>query len=198
MEDKNKNKIDQNTDNKKSQNTNQELEKKISELEAQIAKAVEMMNDLESSKMTLDGQLRKALADYANLQRDMDKRNEIALSQLKAKAALEIISVIDDVNFALQAKENLSTEISDHVKSWIEGLVATLNNLKKALDVLGVRPMGCKKGDKYNSAIHMALSIVPTGDPDTLVEIVQDGYVLGGEDGMIVRPARVIVAKKVG
>lgn len=169
-----------------------QLESKVNELEQMLKDTVATVDHVEDEKLVVENQLKKALADYANLQRDMEKRMEIVMSQLKAKTALEVINVIDDVNYALQAKENI--EMTDQVKSWIDGLVATLMNLKKSLDALGVKAMECKKGDQFDSSRHMVISTVPMGENDTLVDVVQDGYVLEGT-GLIVRPARVVVGR---
>lgn len=166
---------------------------KVAELEANMTEMATLIDKTEDEKAIITEQLKKVLADYTNLERDMGKRMAIAMSQLKAKTALEVINVMDDVNYALQSKESI--EMTEQVKAWVNGLVATLANLQKSLDVLGVKPMGCQSGDVFDSDRQMAISIVKEGQPNTIAQVVQDGYVLAGEDGVIVRPARVIVSK---
>lgn len=151
-----------------------------------------LVSELEARNLDLDNKLRRALADYQNLQRDNEKRLEITLNQLKARTAGEIITVLDDVNFAIQAKSKM--QIDEKTDQWISGLLNTLNKLNKSLDVLGISAMGVKKGDQYLSERHEALGMVYEGEVDTIHEVVQDGYVMNGTE-IIVRPARVIVCK---
>jgi molecular chaperone GrpE len=148
--------------------------------------------ELEAKNVDLDSKLRRVLADYANLQMDNQKRLDITMNQLKAKTAREIIAVLDDVNFAMQAKEKM--QIDEKVKVWVDGLLSTLAKLNKSLEVLGVVPMELKSGDVFDSARHEALGVVYEGEPETIQTVVQVGYIMAGTD-IVVRPARVIVCK---
>jgi molecular chaperone GrpE len=151
-----------------------------------------LISELEAKNIDLDNKLRRVLADYANLQRDNEKRLEITMNQLKARTAGEIIAVLDDVNFAMQAKEKM--QIDEKTDQWINGLVSTLNKLNKSLDVLGVTAMSVMVGDNFDSGKHEALGVVYEGEPETIQTVVQDGYVMASTE-IIVRPARVIVSK---
>lgn len=164
----------------------EETAKKITELENQLEVVKNAYADIESKMM-------KALADYANLERDMVKRNDIALGQLKVGVAREIITIIDDVNYAIKAKEALN--INEEVQTWIDGLLATLNKLNKSLEVLGITSMECNVGEIFNSSLHEAVGVVYEGAPGTIAQVVQQGFVIG-EERNVVRPARVIVCKE--
>jgi molecular chaperone GrpE len=152
----------------------------------------QVVSELEAKNVDLDSKLRRVLADYANMQRDNEKRLEITLNQLKAKTGREIISVLDDVNFALQAKEKMV--LDDKTNAWVDGLLSTLGKLNKSLEVLGIVPMDLKSGDSFDSEMHEALGVVYEGEPETIQTVVQTGYVMA-TNGMVVRPARVIVCK---
>jgi molecular chaperone GrpE len=161
-------------------------DQKMSEFEGKIKVAEEKTVEMESK-------LVKVLADYANLEKDIIKRSDFTLDQLKIEVAKELISIIDDVNFAMASREKLHTD--DATKSWIDGLLTTLNKMSKALEKLDVKSLESKEGDRFNSDIHEAVGVINEGTPGTVAKVVQQGFVIG-ENNKIVRPARVIVAKK--
>jgi molecular chaperone GrpE len=49
-----------------------------------------------------------------------------------------------------------------------------------------------KKGEKFDSEIHEAVTVVNDGKKDHIFDILQPGYKL---DGVLIRPARVVVSK---
>lgn len=164
-----------------------------SEVEAKIQEQNLLIEKLQNDNTENNEKLIKVLADYQNMQRDNDKRLDIALTQLKAKTAGEIIAVLDDLNFALQAKEKIEISQSE-VEVWINGLIATMRKMENALSALGVKTMTVNAGDQFDSGIHEAIGVVYEGPENTVHQVVQSGYeMLDGE--VIVRPARVIVSK---
>ena len=140
----------------------------------------------------LEGQLKKVLADYANMQRDNEKRQEMALIQLKARVAMDVITILDDVTLAEAAKKKI--EMSEPAGEWADGIVGTLKKLNKSLEVLGITPMNCKVGEEFDSSKHEAFGVVYEGENGKINQVVQDGYVMKGTD-IVVRAARVIVSK---
>jgi molecular chaperone GrpE len=73
------------------------------------------------------------------------------------------------------------------------GSDATLKLLAKAFEKAGVLEVQAE-GQPFNPEFHEALAMVPAPDktPNTVINVVQKGYLLNGR---LVRPARVIVAK---
>ncbi len=49
-----------------------------------------------------------------------------------------------------------------------------------------------EKGDAFDEDIHEAIATVPEGEKGKIYDTVQPGYIL---DGLVVRPARVVVSK---
>lgn len=141
----------------------------------------------------LEEQLKRALADYANFQRDNEKRTEMVLDQLKAKSAGDIITILDDLKYAQEAKSKI--EMSNEVGAWVDGILNTIKKIEETLIDIGISPMNVKEGDSFDSSIHEALGVVFEGQDGTINKVVQDGYTLTS-NGMVVRPARVIVNRK--
>jgi len=176
--------------------------KECHDCECECKKCLEHQTELEAVKLELakaeaksldlESKLIKVLAYYSNLERDIARRSDYTLDQLKTAVAKELISIIDDVNYALLAKENL--EMSESVKTWMDGLVATLKKMETALLNLNVKSMNTKEGDTFDSSIHEAVSVIQQGKDGTIAAVVQQGFVIG-EDNKLVRPARVVVCK---
>jgi molecular chaperone GrpE len=137
----------------------------------------------------LENQLKKALADYTNLERDLDRRIELRSIQLKMQIARNIFSVIDAMELAVTAKDSLKLE--GETLAWADGIVAIISQAQKSLEDLGITKMDIKPGDDYNSSSHEALSMVNEGEKGKIYQVVGSGYMLGE---FVVRPARVIVA----
>lgn len=150
------------------------LEETIEKLEADVAEA-------------RDAALR-AQADAVNVQRRAEQEVEKARKFALERFAGELVSVVDNLERALEA-----TGESEHTKAMIEGIELTQ---KGFLDVLGrygvtaVDPMG----EPFDAQLHQAMSLVPNPDvePNTVIAVMQKGYVLNGR---LLRPAMVMVSK---
>ncbi|MGD9843662.1 MAG: nucleotide exchange factor GrpE, partial [Steroidobacteraceae bacterium] len=73
------------------------------------------------------------------------------------------------------------------------GSEATLKLLSKAFEKSGIVAV-MPEGEAFNPEFHEAMAMVPTTDqaPNTIINVVQSGYLLSGR---LLRPARVIVAR---
>lgn len=136
----------------------------------------------------LENKLKKALADYINLERDMEKRLELRSVQLKIEIGLKLMEILDASNLALSAKDNLKLE--GDVKAWVDGLVVILSQIEKTLNTLGIEKIDVKQGDDFDSSKHEALATVNEGEKGKIYKVVSNGYMLGD---FVVRPSRVVV-----
>jgi len=128
----------------------------------------------------------RAMAELENVRkravRDVENAHKYALE----KFAGELVGVKDSLELGLSA-QNASLE---DLRS---GSDATLKLLAKAFEKAGVLEVQAE-GQPFNPEFHEAMAMVPAPDkaPNTVLNVVQKGYVLNGR---LVRPARVIVAK---
>jgi len=124
----------------------------------------------------------RALADYQNYQRRMDKELVAREDDLKKKYLTEIL---DYQELLRQAYEDADPK---------PGLKLLLSNLEKLLEKEGVTYIDCK-GKPFDHTVHHAISTVEPKDCEegTVVEEVKKGYKLGDK---LLRPCQVIVAKK--
>jgi len=161
-----------------------ELEsKKIKELALTIDK-------LEDEKLVIQEQMLRALADYQNLVKDSEKRNELRYFQLKKSLSESVIPSLDALNLAIKTSKNL--KLDEQSKSWLDGILATIQTLEKSFSEIGIKQFLPAKGDKFDPAIHEAVATVEGGKSGEIYDLVQPGYIL---DNTVIKPARVVVSK---
>ena len=161
-----------------------ELEsKKIKELALTIDK-------LEDEKLVIQEQMLRALADYQNLVKDSEKRNELRYFQLKKSLSESVIPSLDALNLAIKTSKNL--KLDEQSKSWLDGILATIQTLEKSFAEIGIKQFLPAKGDKFDPAIHEAVATVEGGKSGEIYDLVQPGYIL---DNTVIKPARVVVSK---
>lgn len=169
---------------KKQQNNNtKELEKTVQELVLAIDK-------VEDEKLVIENQLKRALADYQNLVKNSEKRDELRFFQIKKSLCEQIIPSLDSIMFAVGSSEDLKLDESG--KSWLNGILAILESINKSLEGIGLKQYIPQKGDNFDNKIHEAVAVVEKGEKGKIYDIVQPGYILSDS---VIRPARVVVSK---
>ena len=136
----------------------------------------------------------RALAEMENLRRRTER--EVADSRAYGIAAFarDVLGVADNMRRALNAvPPELRAGTDASIEALIEGVELTDRELAKALEKHGVRKLDAE-GQKFDPNVHQAMFEVP--DPSvpagTVVQVVQDGYVIGERT---LRPALVGIAK---
>jgi molecular chaperone GrpE len=172
----------------------EDIEIKFLKLEDELKQLAGTIDTVEDEKLEVTNQLKKALADYQNLERSINSRIETRVSHLKKGMADSIIEVLDDLKFAEEAKKTLS--LSENEESWADGMVASVRKINKALDVLGITEIEVEVGGEFNANKHEAMAVVDAEEGDVagaIKQVVQTGYEFGE---LVIRPARVLVTKK--
>jgi molecular chaperone GrpE len=164
--------------------------KQQEEMEIQIQEFANAIDTLEDEKQEITNHLKRALADYQNLEKNTQKLTRLRFLQTKKKLAEDIIPVIDSLNIALKSKKDL--DLDKKTEAWVEGISASIENLEKVLEDMGLTKFIPEKEEKFNSEIHEAVTVVKEGKKDHVFDTLQPGYIL---DGVLIRPARVVVSK---
>lgn len=118
-------------------------------------------------------------------ERDVQNARKFALE----KFAGEILGVRDSLEMGVDAAAAEDADIA----SLREGTAMTLRLLTAALEKFGVKEID-PEGEPFNPDFHEAMSMLesPDAEPDSVLKVIQKGYVLNGR---LLRPARVIVAR---
>ncbi len=129
----------------------------------------------------------RAAAELENYRRRVAREVENARQYGSERLAAGLLPVIDSLELGLS-----NADRSD-AATLAAGQEATLRLLAKALEEAGIREID-PAGEPFDPEQHEAMAMQPSADqpPDTVLNVVQKGYVLNGR---LLRPARVIVAR---
>lgn len=187
------------TDDQKTAGTGAETEAGASE---DTAMENESVQESESGPLELllaeaeewkDKYLRMA-AEMDNLRRRTARDVKDAKSYSVSNFARDMLGVSDNLRRALDAiPEEAKAAGEAGLNALIEGVEMTERAMLSALERHGVKKLD-PKGEKFDPNFHQAMFEVPNADVpnNTVVEVVQDGYVIGDR---VLRPAMVGVAK---
>lgn len=140
-----------------------------------------------------DQRLRMA-AEMENLRRRTARDVRDAKSYAISGFARDMLQVSDNLQRALEAvPEQAEGAVDNGLKTLIEGVELTERSMASALERHGVRKLE-PKGQKFDPNFHQAMYEVPNPDVanNTVIEVVQPGYVIGER---MLRPAMVGVSK---
>lgn len=166
-------------------------EQRIEELESKIQELALTIDKVEDEKLEVLNQLKRALADYQNLEANTQKRLNLMYLQSRKSLAEKLIGFVDDLTMAIKSKEEI--KFGKQGDAWAMGVVEILNNLEKSLMDIGLKKYIPEKGSKFDPAIHEALSVIQGEVPGVIFDVIQPGYIL---DETVIRPSRVVVTKK--
>jgi len=133
----------------------------------------------------VEDRLRRALADYDNLRKRYEREAAQVRAAERERVAAAFLPVVDDLERALAHADGDGGEIA-------RGLAVVLDEAHLVLARLGY-PRYEDLGEVFDPQRHEALGAVDADAPaGTVVATVRPGY---GEDGDILRPAGVMVAR---
>lgn len=147
------------------------LEEKIAELENKLAGC--------------DNQLKRAIADYRNL----ETRVKEGRSELTAWGTLDLITRFLAV---LDYLEQATSGVSDAEKQsgWFKGVEMAIKQFKEVLKGEGLEEITVN--DKFDPKLHEAVD-TQEGENDVILKIVRKGYNL---QGRVIRPTQVVVGRE--
>lgn len=148
------------------------------------------LHDAEVRAAELEAQLRRALADYRNLERRARGDVDAAVRERVARFAADMVSVRDDFERAAKAA-GAGTQGAEAVSA---GLDTVLRGMDSALSKHGVAPIEAI-GEIFDPHRHEAVATVEDGalDEGTITAEAARGYSL---DERIIRPSRVVISKR--
>ena len=128
----------------------------------------------------------RALADYDNYRRRVERERVTAARSGKREIMLQLLEVLDGFDRALRHVGNAPSSVS-------EGLQLLQRKLLSVLEAQGVTPLE-SLGETFNPELHDAIGTVQSEElrPGTVADEVQRGYRWGDD---LLRPARVRVAQ---
>lgn len=139
-------------------------------------------NDHKKEVDEVRAQLARALADYDNLRKRIDKESENQEKKLKARVITKFLQVFDMLN-------DIQNNIND------TGLAIAINSFKDILREEEVVEIKADPGMKFDEELHEAVDVTTEEDrkDDEIVILQQAGWMF--KNGQIIRFAKVVVNK---
>ena len=134
-----------------------------------------------------DERYRRAMADYDNLRKRMERDVDREREDERARVAARWLPVLDNLELALQ-------HAGADPASIVSGLEAVRQQARDVLADLGY-PLRADLDEPFNPSRHEAVAVLPSTNvaPGTILQVVRPGY---GTDDRPLRPAAVVVAKE--
>ncbi|MBV9535925.1 MAG: nucleotide exchange factor GrpE, partial [Solirubrobacterales bacterium] len=132
-------------------------------------------------------------ADFENYRKRAAREAAAAQQRGIVKLARELLPAVDDLDRAVAAAQDAPTSGEDGAGNLVSGLKLVHTGVIAALARVGIEPYS-PEGERFDPQHHEAVAQLPVegAEPGTIVEVYQRGYRLG--DGLVLRPARVVVA----
>lgn len=145
------------------------------------------VEELEQSLAEAKDQALRAAAEAQNVRRRAEQEAEKARKFALERFVKELLPVVDSLEKALDA---MGEDASDAHR---EGVAMTLKMQQDVLAKFGVETVE-PAGEPFDPQFHEAMAMVPNPElePNSVMEVIQKGYLLNGR---LVRPAMVVVSQ---
>ncbi len=179
----------------------EELKEEIEEVKEELQKEEEevetlknRISELEEKVKKLEEIAKRSNARASDLQRELEYMRERYRKDLEEqrrfgheKLALEVLSVIDNFERALEAASS-----TKDFESLLKGVEMIYADLKKTLERHNIEEIDVE-GKEFDPYLAEAVETMPTSEhpPNRVVKVLQKGYKLHGK---VIRPARVVVS----
>lgn len=163
--------VEKNLDAQEIIDENQEMLKKLDELQKDLREQ--------------DERFLRLAAEYDNYRKRSEKDRISSYNDGKAKTVAEILSIADCIERAIEASGDADAEYQKGLRMLSEQFDASLGRL-------GVESFGCA-GDNFDPELHNAISHIENDEvgENVIAQIFQKGYKMGDK---IIRHAMVSVA----
>lgn len=145
----------------------------------------EELKELKQSLAVAQDQLRRAVADYHNL----EKRVSEGRSELSTWATGELLKKLLPVLDHLE-KSLVGANEQEKQSGWYKGVEMVVKQFKGILKDEGLDEI--EAGGQFDPSLHEAVDM-RDGDNDRILEVAEKGYNLNGK---VLRPAKVVVGRK--
>ncbi|MBI2040170.1 nucleotide exchange factor GrpE [Candidatus Microgenomates bacterium] len=160
-----------------------------------MAKKENKVEQLEQRVVELENQLKRAVADYHNLEKRVSEGRSELTNYVGAELLRRLIPTLDHLEQALAGASE-----TDKQSGWFKGIELAVKEFKYVLQSEGLDEIAAD--GQFDPALHEAVdvrvmppSLDSSGEPkdNIILEVVRKGYSLNGK---VLRPAAVVVGRK--
>ncbi|QQG43693.1 MAG: nucleotide exchange factor GrpE [Candidatus Daviesbacteria bacterium] len=150
------------------------------------------ITDLENKVIDLENQLKRAVADYHNLEKRVSEGRSELTNFVGAELIRKLIPTLDHLETALSG-------VSEEEKQsgWFRGVELAVKEFKQVLESEGLGQIeagpstSSGQSVQFDPALHEAVD-TQEGDDNIILRVVRRGYKLNGK---VLRPAQVVVGR---
>lgn len=145
-------------------------------------------NQLEQRVSDLEAQLKRAVADYHNLERRITEGRSELNSWASAELVKNLLPVLDHLETVVDSGRQYLSEQSES-KEWFRGVELAVKELKDVLAREGLDQI--PTDGEFDPNLHEAVD-TREGTDNMILEVVRKGYTLNRK---VLRPAQVVVGR---
>lgn len=144
------------------------------------------LEELQAQNEELTNNWKRTLADFENYKRRKEVEGRELVEYSNSMVVMRLIPSLQSLEQVLSFAPN-----DEKYKDWLLGLKATIMQLEKTMEELGVTKIKTV-GQPFDPNLHEAVEEVKS-ETDGIIKEVQPGFLLNGK---LITPAKVVVGKK--
>jgi molecular chaperone GrpE len=165
---------------------NDEVETQADQIGRPNGKPGGSIEELQAQNQELTNNWKRTLADFENYKRRKEVEGRELIEYSNSMVVMRLIPSLQSLEQVLSFAPN-----DEKYKDWLLGLKATIMQLEKTMEELGVTKIKTV-GQPFDPNKHEAVEETES-ETDVIVREVQPGFLLNGK---LITPAKVVVGKK--
>lgn len=150
-----------------------------------MSKKTDKVQELEDKVTELEGQLKRAVADYRNLESRVSQGRSELTSFVGAELVRKLLPVLDHLE---QSLAGISEE--EKKSGWVKGVELAAKEFNQVLKYEGLDEIVAD--GLFDPSLHEAVD-TGEGEDNKILKVVRKGFRLNGK---VIRPAQVVVGRK--
>ena len=155
---------------------NEDHEVEGSHLETEVEEKT--LEELKEENKTISDKMMRALAETENIRKKFFKEKKDAEIYGCTKLARDILSVLDNLNRALESVDN---EMMEKQNAFLEGIELTKKELLNTFSNHEINELAPEEGEKFNPKFHQAMFEGPHPDIEkgNIIQVMANGFTIG-------------------
>ncbi len=172
-------------DNGEKQNNKEEIEtftdnkeKEAEDSNLEIEGEEKTLEELKEENKNLSDKMMRALAETENIRKKFFKEKKDAEIYGGTKLARDILSVLDNLNRAL---ESVDHEMMEKQNAFLEGIELTKKELLNTFSNHEINELAPEEGEKFDPKFHQAMFEGPHPDIEkgNIIQVMANGFTIG-------------------
>ena len=172
-------------DNEETQNHKEEIEssadnkeKEAEDSHLETEDEEKTLEELKEENKTLSDKMMRALAETENIRKKFFKERKDAEIYGGTKLARDILSVLDNLNRAL---ESVDDEMMEKQNAFLEGIELTKKELLNTFSNHEINELAPEEGEKFDPKFHQAMfeGPHPNIEKGNIIQVMANGFTIG-------------------